>query len=164
MKGFCVADFPLPVIVFTSESPNAQAFTLAHELAHVLLKQSAISGSIPRHGGDAIIRIIENWCNCFAAAFLIPRSTVLARYPIPNTPRESIVDADIERLALYFGVSEHAMLIRLVELRYVEADYYWDVKRPIYVQDERDFQAFGSQSFMVAVIQAHLGHFTLHWL
>ncbi len=143
VRGFCVADFPLPVIVFTSESPNAQAFTLAHELAHVLLKQSAISGSIPRHGGDAIIRIIENWCNCFAAAFLTPRSTVLARYPIPNTPRDSIVDADIERLALYFGVSEHAMLIGLVELRYVEADYYWDVKRPIYVQDERDFQAFG---------------------
>ena len=47
VRGFCIAEFPLPVIVFTSESPNAQAFTLVRELGHVMLRQSAISGSIP---------------------------------------------------------------------------------------------------------------------
>lgn len=147
VRGFCIADFPLPVIVFTSESPNAQAFTLVHELGHVLIQQSAISGAIPRQGGDAAIRITENWCNNFAAAFLIPRPTVLAKYPIPNTPRESILDAEIANLANYFGVSEHAMLIRLVELKYVEASYYWDVKRPIYDEEERAFKAFGRPKF-----------------
>jgi Zn-dependent peptidase ImmA (M78 family)/transcriptional regulator with XRE-family HTH domain len=147
VRGFCIADFPLPVIVFTSESPNAQAFTLVHELAHVLIQQSAISGAIPRQGGDAAIRITENWCNNFAAAFLIPRPTVLAKCPIPNTPRESIPDAEIVNLANYFGVSEHAMLIRLVELKYVEASYYWDVKRQIYDEEERDFKAFRRPKF-----------------
>jgi transcriptional regulator with XRE-family HTH domain len=63
VRGFCIADFSLPVIVFSTESPNAQAFTLAHELAHVILKQSAISGAISRRGGDEAIRTIENWCN-----------------------------------------------------------------------------------------------------
>jgi Zn-dependent peptidase ImmA (M78 family)/DNA-binding XRE family transcriptional regulator len=147
VKGFCIAEFPLPVIVFTSESPNAQAFTLGHELAHVLLRQSAISGAIPRQGGDPDVRRVEDWCNKFAGAFLIPRSTMLARHPIPNTPQEAIPDSDISKLAMYFGVSEHAMLIRLVELNYVHASYYWDVKKPIYDEEERKFRAFGRPKF-----------------
>jgi transcriptional regulator with XRE-family HTH domain len=90
VRGFCISEFPLPVIVFTSESPNAQVFTLGHELAHVLLRQSAISGAMPQHGGDPNVRRVEEWCNKFAGAFLMPRSTMLARYPIPNIPREEI--------------------------------------------------------------------------
>ncbi|PZR87630.1 MAG: hypothetical protein DLM68_08405 [Hyphomicrobiales bacterium] len=145
--GFCIAEFPLPVIVFTSESPNAQAFTLGHELAHVLLRQSAISGAIPRQGGDPDVRRVEDWCNKFAGAFLIPRQTMLARHPIPNMPREAIPDSDISELAIYFGVSEHAMLVRLVELNYVDASYYWDVKKPIYNEEEKNFRAFGRPKF-----------------
>jgi Zn-dependent peptidase ImmA (M78 family)/transcriptional regulator with XRE-family HTH domain len=147
VRGFCIAEFPLPVIVFTSESPNAQAFTLGHELAHVLLRQSAISGAIPRKGGDPNARRVEDWCNKFAGAFLIPRPTMLARYPIPNAPSESISDADISALAIYFGVSEHTMLIRLVELNYVQASYYGDIKKPIYEEAERNFRAFGRPKF-----------------
>ena len=147
VRGFCIAEFPLPVIVFTSESPNAQAFTLCHELGHVLLHQSAISGSIPRQGGEAHVRQIEGWCNSFAAAFLMPRPTVLAQYPIPNEPRESIPNSTINDLASYFGVSQHAMLIRLVELRYVAPSFYWDVKKAEYEQQERDYRSFGRTKF-----------------
>ena len=39
------------------------------------------------------------------------------------------------------------MLIRLVELKYVGASYYWDVKRPIYDEEERSFKAFGRPNF-----------------
>ncbi len=147
IRGFCIAKFPLPVVVFTSESPNAQSFTLAHELGHVLLRQSAISGNIPRQGGDIKARQIEDWCNRFAAALLIPRSTVLARYPIPNAPKEVMPDTQINELAAYFGVSSHAMLIRLVELRYVKASYYWDVKKVEYEKEEREYKAFGRPKF-----------------
>ncbi len=147
VRGFCIASFPLPVIVFTMESPNAQSFTLAHELAHVLLRQSAISGSIPREGGDAAIRKIEGWCNKFAAAFLIPRRTLLEKYPKPVARRNSIGDDEIASLAAYFGVSEHAMLVRLVELEYVRASFYWDIKLPLYSQEERDFRQFARPQF-----------------
>lgn len=147
VRGFCIAEFPLPVIVFTSESPNAQSFTLCHELGHILVKQSAISGSITRRGGDPRVRKIEDWCNSFAAAFLMPRPTVLARYPIPNEPREFIADSTIDDMATYFGVSPHAMLIRLVELRYVDASFYWDVKKAKYDQQERDYRSFGRPTF-----------------
>lgn len=36
VRGFCVAVFPLPIIVLGKDAPTAQAFTLAHEFAHVL--------------------------------------------------------------------------------------------------------------------------------
>jgi Zn-dependent peptidase ImmA (M78 family) len=147
VRGFCIAEFPLPVIVFTNESPNAQAFTLGHELAHVLLRQSAISGAMPKSGGDAGVRRVEEWCNNFSAAFLMPRHTVLARYPVPNTPKETIADAVITELATYFGVSEHAMLIRLVSLRYVDESFYWGVKKPLYDAIERNFKSFGRPKF-----------------
>jgi Zn-dependent peptidase ImmA (M78 family)/transcriptional regulator with XRE-family HTH domain len=147
VRGFCLAVFPLPVIVFTSESPNAQSFTLCHELAHVLIQQSAISGSALPRNSDAPAKAVEDWCNSFAAAFLMPRPTVLARYPIPNEPRDSISDDTIKELATYFGVSAHAMLIRLVELRYVESSFYWDIKKSEYEQEERDYRGFGRPKF-----------------
>jgi len=157
VRGFCVAKFPLPVIVFTSESPNAQAFTLGHELAHVLLQQSAISGVIFKDGGNPSARRVEEWCNKFAAAFLMPRPTVLARYAIPNTPREEIADSDIATLATYFGVSQHAMLLRLVNLGYVQASYYWDVKKPAYDQEELEYKSFGRPKYYGRRYSSSLG-------
>lgn len=38
VRGITVAEFPLPTIVFGNEAPTAQAFTLAHEFGHILLR------------------------------------------------------------------------------------------------------------------------------
>lgn len=132
VRGFCIAVFPLPIIVVGKETIPAQAFTLAHEFAHVLLKQSAISGPIPRTGGDESNRRVEKWCNLFASAFLMPRDVLERRFSRPVKPLAEISDHDLHRLALYFGVSDHAMLVRLVQLNYVKENYYWDVKKPQY--------------------------------
>lgn len=143
VRGFCLADFPLPVIIVSGESPNAQAFTLGHEFAHVMLRQSAISGSIPKQGGEPATRRIEEWCNRFSAAFLMPLEAITAQIGIPAAPRNEISDDELGGLAAYFGVSRHAMLLRLVHVRVVREQYYWDVKKPQFDQEERDFKAFG---------------------
>jgi Zn-dependent peptidase ImmA (M78 family) len=97
----------------------------------------------------------------FAAAFLIPGTIVLARYPVPNTPREAILDTDITNLATYFGVSQHAMLIRIVEFRYVDSSYYWDIKGLSTNKKSATSSHLDGQSFMAAVIRARLAHCTL---
>ncbi len=139
VRGICLAEFPLPAIVFTKESPAAQAFTLVHEFAHVVLKESGVSGSFERNG-----RTVERWCNQFAGAFLIPAGYVAALAgPRPLRPATEIVDEDLKRFARTLSVSQHAMLIRLVDLCYVHPDYYWQVKRPEFDELEASFKGGG---------------------
>jgi Zn-dependent peptidase ImmA (M78 family) len=126
------------------ESPGAQAFTLAHELGHVVLGESAISGApraVPAHASDG--KRIENWCNHFAAAFLMPREGVLAHVLTPDRFVREIADDQLNALADAFAVSRHAMLIRLVTLGRVSAAFYWRRKRPQFLAEEASFEQFG---------------------
>lgn len=143
-RGICMFAAPLPIIVFGSEAPSAQAFTLAHELGHILLGISGISGP-PRFGKRVIspIKAVENWCNRFAASFLIPKDQLLASIPKPSTPYDSFSNINLEILSKQFAVSRHAMMIRLVNLEYVESSYYWRIKRPDFLREEENFKAFG---------------------
>lgn len=139
-RGMCVAHFPLPIIVFGGEAASAQAFTLAHELGHVALRQSAISGAPwPQHIASSA-RAVEDWCDRFAAAFLIPAKSLAAFREKPSTPASRIDDLELRTLARTFGVSPHATLLRLVNLGYVNADFYWNVKREHFLEEERDYR------------------------
>jgi Zn-dependent peptidase ImmA (M78 family) len=146
-RGFCIAVFPLPVIVFGSESPAAQAFTLAHEFAHILLQTSAISGQMTLVGGEANARRIEEWCNRFAGAFLLPARSIHHFFPAPPAPLFEISDIRLDEIASRFGVSRHATLIRLVQLRYVRPSFYWEVKKPEFDEQERKYKSFGRARF-----------------
>jgi Zn-dependent peptidase ImmA (M78 family) len=105
VRGICIAVFPLPVIVFRNEAPAAQAFTLAHELAHVITKQSGITGprSVEYDGSP-----VEEWADKFAAAFLMPAEQIEAVFDNrPVLPADSISDEHLNRLAEIFRVSPH---------------------------------------------------------
>lgn len=155
IRGICLAVFPLPVIVFHNEAPTAQAFTLMHELGHVLTKKSGITG--PRRTYYEH-QPVEQWCDRFAASFLMPEQAVISLYgERPKRPAASIEDADLERLADIFRVSPHAMLIRLVYLGHVEAAYYWDVKKPQFDSVENEYRPFGRSRFYGRRYQTSLG-------
>ena len=132
-RGLCIYNEVLPIIVLSSEAPNGSTFTLCHEFAHIILRQSAVSDGIIKkqnHTND-----IEIWCNRFAGAFLIPQQT-LAEFINPNRKLSEIADEELNNLANRFAVSRHAMLVRLVELNIVEAEYYWQIKRPQFLEEE----------------------------
>lgn len=155
VRGICIAAFPLPAIVFTSESPAAQAFTLAHEFGHILLKESGITG--PR-SAQYEQQPIEKWCDSFAAAFLMPFALVQALLgEKPDAPLPSISDESLESVARTIRVSTHAMLIRLVNLGYVASAYYWDVKRPQFAKAEAEYEGFGIPKFYANRFRTNLG-------
>ena len=54
-RGICFSADPMPIVVYGNESAGAQAFTLSHEFAHILLGVSAISGK-PRFGKKVTAR------------------------------------------------------------------------------------------------------------
>lgn len=145
-RGLCLFKQPLPIIIFSSEAPSAQCFTLAHELGHIILQTSALSGppANDRAGAEADV---ERWCNRFAGAFLVPADAVVERWAKPNTPLPVIGDDMLKQWARSFGISKHAMLIRLVDLGYVEAGFYWGTKRAEFIREEDEFEGGGRTKY-----------------
>jgi Zn-dependent peptidase ImmA (M78 family) len=155
MRGMCIAVFPLPIILFAKESPQATAFTLAHEFGHIVTKQSGISGPTSQNA-----HIVEDWCNRFASAFLMPREVMRSIVgETPASPRKSIEDNQLAYLAQQFRVSTHAMLIRLVHLGYVHPNYYWLVKKPQFDDQEEKYKSHGRVKFYGQRFQSSLGDF-----
>lgn len=160
IRGICLAEFPLPVIVFRSEAPSAQSFTLAHELGHIILRQSAISGGST---GRTDRQPVENWCNRFAGAFLVPKEALIAEIGrAPVTPATMFPDQALRPLSRRFRVSEHAMLVRLVQLGYVHQNYYWDTKRPQFDAEDHDYRSFGRPKYYGSRYASRLGGLYTH--
>ena len=65
-RGFAIADDIAPFVVINDkDSTPAWSFTLLHELVHLLLGQTGISGANPGTG-------IEEFCNNVAAEWMLP--------------------------------------------------------------------------------------------
>lgn len=158
VRGFCIAEFPLPIIVYSGEAPTAQAFTLAHEFAHVVLRQTAISGNDYGREGSSHERKVERWCNRFASAFLIPKSKLLELRPLPSNPAPNIDDQALAEVARIFRVSPHAMLVRLVQLGHVDPNFYWDVKLPQFEEEARRWKGGGRSKYWASREVSKLGN------
>jgi len=157
-RGLCIATFPLPVIVFGNEAPAAQAFTLAHEFAHVLLKRSGIIGGFAR-APEAPNWAVERWCNAFAASFLMPADQLVQMIGAPpKRPQPEISDEQLSAIANRFGVSAHAMLIRLTHVGFVDQAFYWEVKKQEFDQIDDEYKCFGRSSYYGSRYKSAVGN------
>ena len=115
-RGFALSDEYAPLIFINgSDTKSAQMFTLAHELAHIWLGESALSDVGPASQPS---QRIELWCNRVAAEFLVPLA--LLREELSRT---SPLD-DVARLARRFKVSTLVMLRRIFDARRIDRDTF----------------------------------------
>ena len=127
-RGFALADDLAPLVfVNGADTKAAQMFTLAHELAHICLGESALSDI------EAVVKpshSIELWCDRVAAELLVP-GAILA-----NEFRASVdLSAEVSRLGATFQ-SEHtsrpAKSVRLgsaLDREAFEAAYWGELDR-----------------------------------
>ena len=90
----------------------------------------------------------------------MPGDVVESQFLPPKTPLSDMSDEVLHRLALYFGVSDHAMLVRLVRLQYVNEEFYWQVKKPQYdEEDQKPKKGGGRPLFLWRTFHARLTNF-----
>jgi Zn-dependent peptidase ImmA (M78 family) len=111
-RGFALVDDYAPLVFINGADTKAgQMFTLAHELAHIWLGESALSDVTP---ASAPSQQIEVWCNRVAAEFLVPLE-VLPQ----ELPREDPLAA-VPRLARRFKVSTLVILRRIHDAKRID--------------------------------------------
>jgi len=129
-RGFVLTDDYAPLVfINTVDGKAAQMFTLAHELAHVWLAQSAAFDLRDMQPAGVPV---EQACNRVAAEFLVPQAEMLAAWP---TARGELRPFD--ELARRFRVSALVVACRALDLRLIDregffvfyADYRHDARR-----------------------------------
>lgn len=79
-RGFALADDVAPIVaVNANDSPGAWSFTLVHELAHLWIGATGVSGGTAE-------RAIEKFCNDVAGEFLLPRIEIVGLEITEVTP------------------------------------------------------------------------------
>lgn len=118
-RGFALADRLAPLVFINgSDTKAAQIFTLAHEIGHLSLAESALDNATARAMPD---RQVEQWCNRFAAELLVPQAELATL-----AQRGDTLDDQMRQLAEHFKVSTLVILRRLYDLGRIERHVFWN--------------------------------------
>jgi Zn-dependent peptidase ImmA (M78 family) len=124
-RGFALADDVAPfVVVNDNDAVAARPFTLMHELAHIWLGASGVSGPLVGMSDS----VIERFCNDVAGEFLLPPDQISDHSELHGADIK-VVTRVIERMAGIWSVSEPAVAYRFARNGWITSDNATDLFR-----------------------------------
>jgi len=116
-RGFAIVDDFAPIVFINgADTKSGQMFTLAHELAHLWLGQSALSDIDP---SIAPSHKVEGWCNRVAAELLVPFDVMQSAFR-----SDAELPTEVRRLARCFKVSTLVVLRRIYDVGGLSRDEF----------------------------------------
>ncbi len=119
-RGFALSDSLAPLILLNSkDAKTAQAFTFAHELAHLWVGQSGVSNPNYRETNISQPNAIERHCDLIAAETLVPLTQLESEWDDQRAAADNS-----ERLARAFRVSRFVIYRRALEAGKITTQEY----------------------------------------
>jgi len=110
LSGF-VAGMAIPVVaIFKGDDLARKRFTVAHELAHLLLDFSGVEE-----------KSTEKLCHAFAGALLLPANVMREEL---GAQRNKITEWELKKLKGIFGISMQAIMARALRLGIISENMY----------------------------------------
>lgn len=113
-RGFAIADRIAPFVVINAKDARpARAFTLIHELAHIFLGQTGVSGAISTKNPTTDKARVERFCNDVAGEFLLPGQRFKQGVAAFDGSDADDARIAVEAIAARWSVSEPMVAYRL---------------------------------------------------
>jgi Zn-dependent peptidase ImmA (M78 family) len=126
-RGFAIADPIAPFVVINDQDAKAaRSFTLIHELAHIWLGQTGVSGMVEEDNTTTPQGRVERFCNDVAGKFLLPDQAFAARPDFDANDAAQVMRA-ISRIADGWRVSEPMVAYRIWRLNWISTVVYRDI-------------------------------------
>ena len=128
-RGFAIADAVAPFIIINDQDArSARSFTLLHELAHLWLGASGVSGSFVIESRGASKSRIERFCNDVASEFLLPSSEIADMSPLRSADESHILEVT-DVVAGRWNVSQAMVAYRIFREGWIAEDTWRSLAR-----------------------------------
>jgi len=123
-RGFALADDVAPFIAINAnDTKGAWCFTLVHELVHIWLGATGVSGNSGNYGEQEI----EKFCNDVASEFLVPMKEI-RQLEINNKTDFQVAKELIKQFALRCKVSNTMVAYKLCRADFITYDRFKEFK------------------------------------
>jgi len=138
-RGFVIADKVAPLIAINNhDAPPAQSFTLLHELTHLALGDTGISGS-----WSEIVR--EKFCNDVASYILLSEKD-LEHIEFSGSKLADFCDL-IEKVAAKYNVSRPMIAYRLFKVGVIADKETWDTVNQEFTRRWKEEEAIRKRGY-----------------
>ena len=124
MRGLSIGYDVVPIVVLNRKDEySARLFTLVHELAHIVLRNTGICNDVSIEGSSSKI---EQFCNEVAGFALVPNQELKAHPAITQIKKSGLDDTYVRSIARDFAVSREVIINRLCAINIISKTAYLD--------------------------------------